>query len=226
MNNDIEELKIVSIVNFVRGGKSSISRLLAEELKTTILNFDPNRNSKFYNAVKTINIEADSSITKNKDSLTIDTEDSVFQIKSKSNFLLCDFGGRFDKRINEFKSDIYILPMMDDFESISETIRATKYVLSNNPKAKIIHVLNMAQCFDKADKENFRAGYLENIASKKIEGITTLEMPRSKLIKTLVNSGVMSSEVTDINDKVINYRNVDKFTNSLIELIKMEINKC
>ena len=36
----MEKLRIISIVNFVRGGKSSISRLLAEKLNTTILNFD------------------------------------------------------------------------------------------------------------------------------------------------------------------------------------------
>jgi len=37
-------MKVISIVNFVRGGKSSIARLLAEKANTSILNFDPKRN--------------------------------------------------------------------------------------------------------------------------------------------------------------------------------------
>lgn len=219
-----DTLKIISVVNFVRGGKSSISRLLAEKLKTTILNFDPNRNSEFYNAVKTVNIEANSTVTKKKNILSIETQEDIFEISSKSNFLLCDFGGRFDERINEFKSDVYILPMMDDFESIRETMRATSFVLSNNPDAKIIHVLNMAQAHSKKEKEDFREGYKNNLEAKGLFGrVESLEMPRSQLLKELVNKGIHSYEIKTKNHNIKNYPNINKFLNELIKLIKEEI---
>ena len=130
----------ISTVNFVRGGKSSIARLLAERLGTTILNFDPKRDAKFYNAVKTTNIPDDSKIRKEGNQLIVETDEELMTLTSKSNKFVCDFGGRFDDRLADFPSDAYIVPMMEDFESISESIRATKFVLAHNPEAKIIHV--------------------------------------------------------------------------------------
>ncbi len=219
----MKPIKLISVVNFIRGGKSSTARILAEKLNTTILNFDPKRDSAFYNAVKTTNIAEQSTVKKNKNNLVIETEDEVFEISSTSNLFVCDFGGRFDERINEFESDIYIIPTMKDFESINETMRATKYILKSNPNAKIIHILNMAMCTNKNDKIAFREGFELNIQANKLKNIISLEMPRSNLFEKLVNNGIKGSEVKDKNDNVINYPSVNKFTNELIKLIEKEI---
>jgi len=221
----MKELKLVSLVNFVRGGKSSIARLLAEKLGTTILNFDPKRDSEFYNAVKTTNIPENSTITRKDNKLEIETETTIIDITSTSNFFVCDFGGRFDERITEFDSNLYILPTMDDYESINETIKATKYILKYNPNAKIIHILNMAMCSDKAERADFKAGYLSNIEVNKLTHIKFLEMPRSKLLKKVVNDGIKGSDIMG-DSKFLRlgaYRGINKFTNDLVELIKTEI---
>ena len=227
--NDImskDELKIVSVVNFVRGGKSSISRLLAEKLNTTIMNFDPKRDSEFYNAVKTKNIPENSTIKRIENGLEIENEDEIITIKSNSNYFICDFGGRFDERINEFESDCYVIPMMDDYESISESIRATKYILEANPKAKIIHVLNMVMCQGKDEKEDFRKGYKQNLEENQLDKIPALEMPRSKLLKRIINDGVTENEIINDTNTLIgkkSFRVIHEFTDKLINEIKKEI---
>jgi hypothetical protein len=223
----MEKLDIISLTNFVRGGKSSIARLLAEKLGTNILNFDPKRDSEYYNAIKTTNIPENSKIKKTSDSLIIDTEDAEMTIKSKSNYLICDFGGRFDERIKDFESDIYIIPMMDDFESITESIKATKYILKYRPDAKIIHVLNMVQCFDKEEKEFFRLGYKKNIDSNNLQNIKSIEMPRSKLLKKMVNDGKKGKDIfgDNIYLEQTGYRNITNFITNLINTVKEELNE-
>lgn len=224
----MEKLKIISIVNFVRGGKSSISRLLAEKLDTTIMNFDPKRNSEFYNAVDTKNILENSSIKRIENGLEIENDKQIMTINSESGYFICDFGGRFDDRINEFKSDCYIIPMMDDYESISESIRATKYILESNPNANIIHVLNMAMCQGKDEKEDFRKGYKTNIEENNLSKIKSIEMPRSKLLKRIINDGVTENEIINDPSTLIgkkSFRVIHKFTNNLIDKIKKEIGK-
>jgi hypothetical protein len=218
-------MKIVSIVNFVRGGKSSIARLLAEKLDTSILNFDPKRDAHFYNAVKTMNIPDNAKITRAGEQIKIETDEDIINISSKSNMFVCDFGGRFDERINEFESDIYIMPTMDDFESISETIKATKYILKGNPNAKILHVLNMAMCINKKERKDFVSDYQELIVNNKLRDIPFIQMPRSKLIKRLVNDCLKKSDI--IGDSKFlalgSYKGINNFTDTLVEIIKKEI---
>ena len=222
---EISNLKLVSIVNFVRGGKSSVSRLLAETLGSTILNFDPKRDSEFYNAIKTINIPENATIERKKDVLELETDDEIIEISSSTNFFICDFGGRFDERIAEFESDLYILPTMDDYESISETIRATKYILRHNPKARIIHILNMAQSFGADEKEEFRDGYKSNIEAVELSFIPFIEMPRSKLVKKMINNKELETDIIGDNNflKKGSYRQIKNFTDDLIELMKKEM---
>lgn len=219
-------LKVVSLVNFVRGGKSSISRLLAERLETTILNFDPKRDSEYYNAVKTINIPENSTIKKTDASVEVETDEDILSISSKSNFFVCDFGGRFDERLKDFESDVYVLPTMDDFESISETIKATKYILKHNPEAKILHVLNMAQCFNAEEKNDFRNGYKALLSTNNLDYIKNIEMPRSKLIKKIVNEGIKENEVIGGNQFLRSggYRAINNFIELLKETIEKELN--
>lgn len=221
----MKELKIISLVNFVRGGKSSISRLLAEKLSTTILNFDPKRDSEIYNVIKTTNIPEDSKITKKTNCLKIETDINIIEISSKSNFFICDFGGRFDERIKEFESNLYIMPTMDDYESINETIKATKYILKYNQNAKIIHILNMAMCYDKVEKEEFVKGYKSNIEINNLTHIKYLEMPRSKLLKKIINDGLKGSDI--MGDSLFlkkgAYKNINKFIDKLIKLINEQL---
>lgn len=215
----MEKLRIISIVNFVRGGKSSISRLLAEKLNTSILNFDPQRDSEFYNAVPTNNIPPNSKIKRLNDKLEIETPKNIIEISSSSNMFICDFGGRFDERIKDFESDLYIIPTMDDFESICETIKSTKYILKYNPNAKIIHILNMAMCTNQKEKENFETGYKENIEQNEIN-VPYLIMPRSNLLKKMINSGKKTNDIIDTKISEHSYKFINNFVNDLISKIK------
>ena len=215
-------MKVVSIVNFVRGGKSSIARLLAEAANTSILAFDPKRNGEFYNAIKTNNIPEKSKITRYDDRFKIETDSEIITIKTNSNMLICDFGGRFDDRINDFDSDLYIIPMMDDFESISESIRATKYILSANPDANILHILNMVMCNDKSEKKEFEASYKRLMELNNLGYIEYIKMPRSKLIKRLVNDKTRKKDIVG-NSKFLEkgaYKNISKFVDALMTKIK------
>lgn len=215
----MEKLRILSIVNFVRGGKSSISRLLAEKLNTSILNFDPQRDSEFYNAVPTNNIPHNSKIKRLDDKLEIDTPKQVIEISSSSNMFICDFGGRFDERIKDFESDLYIIPTMDDFESICETVKATKYILKHNPNAKIIHILNMAMCITQKEKNDFIKGYTENMTQNQIN-LPYLIMPRSNLLKKMINSGKKTNDIIDTKISEHSYKSINKFVEDLILKIK------
>ena len=220
-----KHMKIISIVNFVRGGKSSIARLLAEKANTSILNFDPKRNGEFYNAVKTNNIPEDAKISRNSDNIEIKSDSETMILKSNSDMFICDFGGRFDERINEFKSDIYIVPMMDDFESISESIRATKFILSANPNANILHVLNMVMCSDKEEKQDFEKGYKELIAANSLSQIEYIKMPRSKLVKKLINEKLKKQDIQGTSKFLEKgaYKNINKFIDKLMNYINQTI---
>jgi len=218
-------MKVISIVNFVRGGKSSIARLLAEKANTSILNFDPKRNGEFYNAVKTNNIPEDAKITRHRDCIEIEADTEIMTLKSSSNMFICDFGGRFDERINEFKSDIYIIPMMDDFESISESIKATKYIYSGNPKAQILHILNMVMCSDREEKIAFEEAYKNLMDLSNLSHIEYIKMPRSKLIKKLVNEKLRKRDIQG-NSKFLEkgaYKNINKFVDKLMKYINTSL---
>ena len=215
----MEKLRIISIVNFVRGGKSSISRLLAEKLNTSILNFDPQRDSEFYNAVPTNNIPHNSKIKRHTDKLEVETPKQIIEISSSSNMFICDFGGRFDERIKDFESDLYIIPTMDDFESICETIKATKYILKHNPNAKIIHILNMAMCVTQKEKIDFEKGYTENMTQNNIN-LPYLIMPRSNLLKKMINAGKKTNDIIDTKISEHSYKSINKFVEDLILKIK------
>ena len=215
----MEKLRILSIVNFVRGGKSSISRLLAEKLNTSILNFDPQRDSEFYNAVPTNNIPHNSKIKRHTDKLEIETPKQIIEISSSSNMFICDFGGRFDERIKDFESDLYIIPTMDDFESICETVKATKYILKHNPNAKIIHILNMAMCITQKEKIDFEKGYTENMTQNNIN-LPYLIMPRSNLLKKMINAGKKTNDIIDTKISEHSYKSINKFVEDLILKIK------
>jgi len=221
----MDDMKIISIVNFLKGGKSSIARLLAEKANTSILNFDPNRNGEFYNAVKTNNIPENVKIIRNKDSVEIEAETEIMTLKSSSNMFICDFGGRFDERINEFRSDIYIIPMFDDFESISESIRATKYILSGNPQANIIHVLNMVMCSDRGEKKDFEEGYISLINAAGLSHIEYIKMPRSKLVKKLINEKLKKKDIQGTSKflEMGAYKNINKFIDKLVNSINKQI---
>ena len=96
---------LITTANFRSGGKSSIARLLAEILNTTILNFDKKRDSEAYNVVSTINIPENKSIIRNDNSLILRDKITEQTIRTKSNFLICDLGGYFDERLVDLKSD-------------------------------------------------------------------------------------------------------------------------
>ncbi len=213
-------MKIVTIANFRSGGKSSIARLLAENLKTTILNFDKKRDSENYNAVSTINISEDKTITRTKNGLLLENDLSSQEIQTKSGYLICDLGGYFDKRIIDLKSDYYILPSFDDYESITETMRTANYILKNVAKANIIFVLNGAFIFEKQIKKEKIEEFEQHLEVNGLTRFKTLYLPNTKLMRRLVDEATKRSDLKNKFEQTIRYPKIDKFINKIIEIIK------
>ena len=210
---------LITTANFRSGGKSSIARLLAEKLNTTILNFDKKRDSEAYNVVSTINIPENKSITRKEDCLILRDKTTEQTIKTKSNYLICDLGGYFDERLVDLKSDFYIIPSFDDYESISESMRTAHYILKNNIKAKIIFVLNSAFNVDKTTKDEKIKEFQEHIEVNGFNRFPTLFLPKTALMRKLVDENTKKDDLKNKFEQNIKYKNVDKFVDELVGLI-------
>ena len=210
---------LITSANFRSGGKSSIARLLAEKLNTTILNFDKKRDSEAYNVVSTINIPENKSIARKEDCLILRDKTTEQTIKTKSNYLICDLGGYFDERLVDLKSDFYIIPSFDDYESISESMRTAHYILKNNIKAKIIFVLNGAFIVDKTTKDEKIKEFQEHIEVNGFNRFTTLFLPKTALMRKLVDENTKKDDLKNKFEQNIKYKNVDKFVDELVGLI-------
>ena len=210
---------LITTANFRSGGKSSIARLLAEKLNTTILNFDKKRDSEAYNVVSTINIPENKSITRKEDCLILRDKTTEQTIKTKSNYLICDLGGYLDERLVDLKSDFYIIPSFDDYESISESMRTAHYILKNNIKAKIIFVLNGAFIVDKTTKDEKIKEFQEHIEVNGFNRFTTLFLPKTALMRKLVDENTKKDDLKNKFEQNIKYKNVDKFVDELVGLI-------
>lgn len=210
---------LITIANLRSGGKSSIARLVAEKLNTTILNFDKKRNSEAYNVVSTINIPENKSITRKEDCLILKDKTTEQTIKTKSNYLICDLGGYFDERLVDLKSDFYIIPSFDDYESISESMRTAHFILKGNIKAKIIFVLNGAFIVDKTTKDEKIKEFQEHIEVNGFNRFTTLFLPKTTLMRKLVDMGTMKNDLKGKYKQDIKYKNIDKFISKLINLL-------
>ncbi|QKF77281.1 hypothetical protein [Arcobacter defluvii] len=210
---------LITIANLRSGGKSSIARLVAEKLNTTILNFDKKRNSEAYNVVSTINIPENKSITRKEDCLILKDKTTEQTIKTKSNYLICDLGGYFDERLVDLKSDFYIIPSFDDYESISESMRTAHFILKGNIKAKIIFVLNGAFIVDKTTKDEKIKEFQEHIEVNGFNRFTTLFLPKTTLMRKLVDMGTMKNDLKGKFEQDIKYKNIDKFISKLVNLL-------
>ena len=210
---------LITTANFRSGGKSSIARLLAEKLNTTILNFDKKRDSEAYNVVSTINIPENKSIERKEDCLILRDKTTEQTIKTKSNYLICDLGGYFDERLVDLKSDFYIIPSFDDYESITESMRTAHYILKNNIKAKIIFVLNGAFIVDKTTKDEKIKEFQEHIEVNGFNRFTTLFLPKTALMRKLVDENTKKDDLKNKFEQNIKYKNVDKFVDELVGLI-------
>jgi len=189
--------KVISTVNFKSGGKSSILRLLAEELQTAIINFDSNRDATIYNKVPTLNVNPKSSIHRKSDGIYIDGKKPIH-----NEYFLCDFGGYHDSRIGLIKSDIYIIPTFADFETIRESVRMETYLRelhadANLSKPRIIYVLNGLGIGNNKDVVKKATSELQiNINQIKSEAVI-LFFPETKLVKKLVNENYTVKDVLD-----------------------------
>ena len=210
---------LITTANFRSGGKSSIARLLAEKLNTTILNFDKKRDSEAYNVVSTINIPENKSIERKEDCLILRNKTTEQTIKTKSNYLICDLGGYFDERLVDLKSDFYIIPSFDDYVSISVSMRTAHYILKNNIKAKIIFVLNGAFIVDKTTKDEKIKEFQEHIEVNGFNRFTTLFLPKTALMRKLVDENTKKDDLKNKFEQNIKYKNVDKFVDELVGLI-------
>ena len=210
---------LITTANFRSGGKSSIAILLAEKLNTTILNFDKKRDSEAYNVVSTINIPENKSIERKEDCLILRDKTTEQTIKTKSNYLICDLGGYFDERLVDLKSDFYIIPSFDDYESISESMRTAHYILKNNIKAKIIFVLNGAFLVDKTTKDEKIKEFQEHIEVNGFNRFPTLFLPKTALMRKLVDENTKKDDLKGKFEQNIKYKNVDKFVDELVGLI-------
>lgn len=214
---------LITTANFRSGGKSSIARLLAEILNTTILNFDKKRDSEAYNVVSTINIPENKSIIRNDDSLILRDKITEQTIRTKSNFLICDLGGYFDERLVDLKSDFYIIPSFDDYESISESMRTAHYILKNHIQAKIIFILNGAFIVDKTTKDEKIKEFKEHIEVNGFVRFPTLFLPKTTLMRKLVDENSKKDDIKGKYEQNIKYKNVDKIIDELLNL--MDTNK-
>ncbi|TLT05271.1 MULTISPECIES: hypothetical protein [Aliarcobacter] len=210
---------LITTANFRSGGKSSIARLLAEILNTTILNFDKKRDSEAYNVVSTINIPENKSIIRNDDSLILRDKITEQTIRTKSNFLICDLGGYFDERLVDLKSDFYIIPSFDDYESISESMRTAHYILKNHIQAKIIFILNGAFIVDKTTKDEKIKEFKEHIEVNGFVRFPTLFLPKTTLMRKLVDENSKKDDIKGKFEQNIKYKNVDKLIDELVDLI-------
>lgn len=210
---------LITTANFRSGGKSSIARLLAEKLNTTILNFDKKRDSEAYNVVSTINIPENKSIERKEDCLILRDKTTEQTIKTKSNYLICDLGGYFDERLVDLKSDFYIIPSFDDYESISESMRTAHYILKSNIKAKIIFILNGAFIVDKTTKDEKIKEFQEHIEVNGFNRFHTLFLPKTALMRKLVDENTKKDDLKGKFEQNIKYKNIDKFINELVNLI-------
>ena len=210
---------LITTANFRSGGKSSIARLLAEILNTTILNFDKKRDSEAYNVVSTINIPENKSIIRNDDSLILRDKITEQTIRTKSNFLICDLGEYFDERLVDLKSDFYIIPSFDDYESISESMRTAHYILKNHIQAKIIFILNGAFIVDKTTKDEKIKEFKEHIEVNGFVRFPTLFLPKTTLMRKLVDENSKKYDIKGKFEQNIKYKNVDKLIDELVDLI-------
>lgn len=216
----MKDLKIITFTNFRSGGKSSAARLLAENLNSSILNFDSERDAEHYNAINTINIQKNKTISREKSALMLSDDQTDQMITSKSGYLICDLGGYFDPRVTELESDYYVLPSFDDYESIRETLRTAKYILRAQPRAKLIFILNNAFLVNKKEKETALENFKEQLEINMLDHYKLLVMPKTNLSKKLVNSGIKKSDLIKKNPTLAySYKNIKSFVHELSEAI-------
>ncbi|MDX4063890.1 hypothetical protein Q6A84_06760 [Aliarcobacter skirrowii] len=209
-------MKLITLANLRSGGKSSIARLLAEKLNSTILNFDKKRDSEAYNAISTINIPENKTIQREENSLILRDSKTEQTITTKSDYLICDLGGYFDERLLDLKSDFYIIPSFDDYESISESMRTAHLILKSNIKAKIIFVLNGAFITDKNIREEKIKEFNEHIEVNGFIRFPLLYLPKTNLMRRLVDEAAKQKELKNKFEQEIKYINIDKFLEELI----------
>ena len=209
-------MKLITLANLRSGGKSSIARLLAEKLNSTILNFDKKRDSEAYNAISTINIPENKTIQREENSLILRDSKTEQTITTKSDYLICDLGGYFDERLIDLKSDFYIIPSFDDYESISESMRTAHLILKSNIKAKIIFVLNGAFITDKNIREEKIKEFNEHIEVNGFIRFPLLYLPKTNLMRRLVDEAAKQKELKNKFEQEIKYVNIDKFLEELI----------
>ena len=140
-------------------------------------------------------------------------------IRTKSNFLICDLGGYFDERLVDLKSDFYIIPSFDDYESISESMRTAHYILKNHIQAKIIFILNGAFIVDKTTKDEKIKEFKEHIEVNGFVRFPTLFLPKTTLMRKLVDENSKKDDIKGKFEQNIKYKNVDKLIDELVDLI-------
>lgn len=212
-------MKLITISNLRSSGKSSIARLLAEKLNTTILNFDKKRDSESYNAISTINIAENKSIIKKDDCLILQDDKTEQIIRTKSSYLICDLGGYFDERLIDLRSDFYIIPSFDDYESISESMRTAHLITKSNLKANIIFVLNGAFISDKQIKKEKTREFQEHIEVNGFNRFPLLYLPKTNLMRKLVDEASKKDDLKGKYEQEIKYKNIDKFVDEIITFI-------
>ncbi|WP_066351668.1 hypothetical protein [Aliarcobacter skirrowii] len=209
-------MKLITLANLRSSGKSSIARLLAEKLNSTILNFDKKRDSEAYNAISTINIPENKTIQREENSLILRDSKTEQTITTKSDYLICDLGGYFDERLLDLKSDFYIIPSFDDYESISESMRTAHLITKSNLRSKIIFVLNGAFITDKNIREEKIKEFQEHIEVNGFIRFPLLYLPKTNLMRKLVDEAAKQKELKNKFEQEIKYINIDKFLEELI----------
>src|SRR5574344_2564278 len=124
----------------------------------------------------------------------------------------------FDKRLVDLKSDFYIIPSFDDYESISESMRTAHYILKNHIQAKIIFILNGAFIVNKTTKDEKIKEFQEHIEVNGFNRFSTIFLPKTNLMRKLVDKGSTKNDLKGKFEQEIKYKNVDKFIDELVDL--------
>lgn len=213
-------MQIITLANFRSCGKSSIARILAEKLNSSILNFDTERDSEHYNVVHTINISRDKKISRTDKTLILSDNTAEQIISSKSGYLICDLGGYYDERLAEIQSDVYIIPTFQDYESMRETVRTAHFILKSNHKANIIFILNGAMIRDKSGKQKFIDTFNEMLEINGLNRFKCFYLSYSNLMNKIVDEAVKKEDVKTKNGVKISYKNLDQEINEILNFIK------
>lgn len=98
-------------------------------------------------------------------------------------------------------------------------MRTAHYILKNHIQAKIIFILNGAFIVDKTTKDEKIKEFKEHIEVNGFVRFPTLFLPKTTLMRKLVDENSKKDDIKGKFEQNIKYKNVDKLIDELVDLI-------